>query len=289
MKKIGFIGTGIMGSAMAEHLLAAGYELSVYNRTKEKAAALLAKGAKWCDNAGACARGQDAIISIVGYPKDVEETYLGADGILANAKKGAYVIDMTTSSPILAQEIYATAKKKGIYAIDAPVTGGDIGAKKGTLCILVGGDEDAFSAVKPLLEKMGSNIIYEGSAGAGQKTKACNQIAIAGALAGACEAFSYAKAAGLDVSKVFSAISQGAAGSFQMTNVVANALKGNFEPGFMLKHFIKDMQIGVQTGEAFSVDMPVLKQVLLEAKELAEKGLSEKGTQSLIKYYKDNA
>ncbi|MDQ0203960.1 NAD(P)-dependent oxidoreductase [Pectinatus haikarae] len=288
MKKIGFIGTGIMGSAMAGHLLEAGYELSVYNRTKEKAAGLLAKGAKWCDSAGECARGQDAVISIVGYPKDVEESYLGSNGILANAEKGTYVIDMTTSSPLLAQKIYEAAQKKGIYAIDAPVTGGDTGAQKASLCILAGGDEAAFLAVKPLLAKMGSNIIYEGSAGAGQKTKACNQIAIAGALAGACEAFSYAQASGLDADKVFSAISKGAAGSFQMSNVVVNALKGNFEPGFMLKHFIKDMNIGIETGDIFSVNMPVLKQVLVEAKELEEKGMGEKGTQSLIKYYEND-
>ncbi len=286
MKKIGFIGTGIMGSAMAEHLIDAGYELSVYNRTKDKAASLIKKGAKWCSTAGECAKNQDAIITIVGYPKDVEEIYLGKNGILANAGKGTYVIDMTTSSPILAQKIYKEAKEKGIFAVDAPVTGGDAGAKNASLCILTGGDESAFEAVKPILGKMGTNIIYEGTAGAGQKTKACNQIAIAGALAGACEAFSYAEAAGLDVKKVFAAISKGAAGSFQMSNVAANALDGNFEPGFMLKHFIKDMKIGAQTGEAFGIDMPVLKQVLCEAEKLENSGLGNKGTQSLIKYYK---
>ena len=285
MKKIGFIGTGIMGGAMAGHLIDAGYELSVYNRTKAKAEALIKRGAKWCSTAGECAQGQDAVITIVGYPKDVEEIYLGQNGILANAKKGTYIIDMTTSSPILAEKIYEEAKKKEIFAIDAPVTGGDTGAKNASLCILTGGDKSAFEAVKPILEKMGTNIIYEGTAGAGQKTKACNQIAIAGALAGACEAFSYAEAAGLDVKSVFAAISKGAAGSFQMSNVAANALDGNFEPGFMLKHFIKDMKIGAQTGEAFGMDMPVLKQVLCEAEKLETKGLGNKGTQSLIKYY----
>ncbi len=288
MKKIGFIGTGIMGSAMAGHLLNAGYEVSVYNRTKAKADSLLQKGAVWCNTPGQCAKGQDVIISIVGYPKDVEEIYLGKNGVLDNASEGAYLIDMTTSSPQLAQKIYRMAKGKGIFALDAPVTGGDSGAQNASLSILVGGDTDAFTAVKPLLLKMGTNIVYEGTAGAGQKTKACNQIAIAGALAGACEALSYAKAAGLDVQKVFDAISQGAAGSFQMSHVAVNALKGNYQPGFMLKHFIKDMKISVQAGDSCSLNMPILKQVLQQAENLAAKGLEQEGTQCLIKYYQDN-
>lgn len=285
MEKIGFIGTGIMGNAMAGHLLTAGYKLSVYNRTKTKADDLLARGAKWCATAGECARNQDIIITMVGYPKDVEEIYLGTDGILENAQKGAYTIDMTTSSPVLAAKIYDEAKKKGIFALDAPVTGGDIGAKNATLSILAGGDEAAFKRIEPILHEMGKNIIYEGSIGAGQKTKACNQIAIAGALVGACEAFSYAKSAGLDIKKVFSSISKGAASSFQMNNVVVNALKGDFRPGFMLKHFIKDMNIGVDTSTQFGIELPVLQQVLKEAKEVADKGMNDSGTQSLLKYY----
>lgn len=285
MEKIGFIGTGIMGNAMAGHLLTAGYKLSVYNRTKTKADDLLARGAKWCATAGECARNQDIIITMVGYPKDVEEIYLGTDGILENAQKGAYIIDMTTSSPVLAAKIYDEAKKKGIFALDAPVTGGDIGAKNATLSILAGGDEAAFKRIEPILHEMGKNIIYEGSIGAGQKTKACNQIAIAGALVGACEAFSYAKSAGLDIKKVFSSISKGAASSFQMNNVVVNALKGDFRPGFMLKHFIKDMNIGVDTSTQFGIELPVLQQVLKEAKEVADKGMNDSGTQSLLKYY----
>lgn len=285
MEKIGFIGTGIMGNAMAGHLLTAGYKLSVYNRTKTKADDLLARDAKWCATAGECARNQDIIITMVGYPKDVEEIYLGTDGILENAQKGAYIIDMTTSSPVLAAKIYDEAKKKGIFALDAPVTGGDIGAKNATLSILAGGDEAAFKRIEPILHEMGKNIIYEGSIGAGQKTKACNQIAIAGALVGACEAFSYAKSAGLDIKKVFSSISKGAASSFQMNNVVVNALKGDFRPGFMLKHFIKDMNIGVDTSTQFGIELPVLQQVLKEAKEVADKGMNDSGTQSLLKYY----
>ena len=286
MKKIGFIGTGIMGAAMAGHLLDAGYELTVYNRTKSKAQALLDRGAKWSDTPGECAKGQEAIISMVGYPKDVEEIYLGADGILANAQAGAYVIDMTTSSPVLAERIYQAAKEKGIFAVDAPVTGGDIGAKAASLSILVGGDERAFHTLLPVFEKMGRNIVYEGSAGAGQKTKMCNQIAIAGALAGACEAFAYARASGLDVEKVFAAISEGAAGSFQMSKVAVNALQGNFAPGFMLKHFVKDLRISAETGESYGLQMPVLRQVLAETASLEEKGLGAEGTQSLLKYYR---
>ena len=189
MKKIGFIGLGIMGAAMAGHLMDAGYELSVYNRTKSKADALLARGAKYCSSPGACARGQDVVITIVGYPKDVEEIYLGAGGILENLASGAYTVDMTTSSPALAERIYREAQQRGIAALDAPVTGGDMGARNATLNILVGGDEDAFHAMCPVFAAMGKNIVYEGAAGAGQKTKAANQIAIAGTLAGACEAF----------------------------------------------------------------------------------------------------
>lgn len=285
MKKIGFIGTGIMGNAMAEHLMAAGYELSVYNRTKEKALNLVEKGARYCETAGQCAMDQDVVITIVGYPQDVEQLYLGEDGIIANAKEGAYLIDMTTSSPVLADKIYSEASKKGQQALDAPVTGGDSGAKNASLSILVGGDEAAYEKMLPVFSCMGKNVVYEGSAGAGQKTKACNQIAIAGALAGACEAFAYAKAAGLDIQKVYAAISQGAAGSFQMNNVLKQAFSANYEPGFMLKHFIKDMKIGTDTAENFGIKLPVLKQVLSEAEELQQDGFGEKGTQSLFKFY----
>ena len=285
MKKIGFIGLGIMGAAMAGHLMDAGYELSVYNRTRSKADALVARGAKYCDSPGACARGQDAVITIVGYPKDVEEIYLGADGILANLDAGAYTADMTTSSPALAERIYAEAKKRGIHALDAPVTGGDMGARNATLNILVGGDEEAFNAMRPVFAAMGKNIVFEGSAGAGQKTKAANQIAIAGALAGACEAFAYARAAGLDVEKVYTSISGGAAASFQMSNMLRMALDGNFDPGFMIKHFVKDMTIGAETSKEYGVDLPVLEQVLREARAIEERGGGADGTQSLLKYY----
>lgn len=285
IENIGFIGTGIMGAAMASHLLAAGFKVSVYNRTKSKAEGLIAQGAKWCESPGACARGQDVVITIVGYPKDVEEVYLGADGVLANAKAGVYVVDMTTSSPILAEKIYAAAREKGIHAVDAPVTGGDTGAKNASLSILVGGDESSFQALKPVFAVLGKNLVYMGSAGAGQKAKACNQIAIAGALAGACEAYAYAKASGIDLEKTYQAISAGAAGSFQMSNVVRRGLNGDFEPGFMLKHFGKDLAIGTETSAAYGAALPVLAQVLGEVRQMERLGEGDKGTQSLLHYY----
>lgn len=285
IKKIGFIGTGIMGAAMAGHLLAAGFEVSVYNRTKAKAEGLIAQGAKWCESPGSCAQGQDAVITIVGYPKDVEEVYLGENGIIANAKEGAYVIDMTTSSPILAEQIFAEAKKRNIHAVDAPVTGGDTGARNATLSILVGGEESSFQALQPVFSAMGKNLVYMGSAGAGQKAKACNQIAIAGALAGACEAYAYAQASGLDIEKTFQAISAGAAGSFQMSNVVRRGLDGDFEPGFMLKHFGKDLAIGTETSAAYGTALPVLGQVLSEVRQMERHDAGNKGTQALLWYY----
>jgi len=285
MKKIGFIGLGIMGAAMAGHLLDAGFEVSVYNRTKSKADDLVSRGAKWCGSPGACAEGQDAVVTIVGYPKDVEQVYFGEDGILARARAGAYVVDMTTSSPILAERIYAAAKEKGIFAVDAPVTGGDTGARNATLSILVGGDAKAFEALQPVFLAMGKNIVHVGAAGAGQKTKACNQIAIAGALAGVCEAFAYAKASGLDIGKVYEAISQGAAGSFQMNGVAKKGLDGDFRPGFMLKHFGKDLAIATETGTAYGAALPVLGMVLHEVRNMEHGGKGNEGTQALLKYY----
>ncbi|MBR2775412.1 MAG: NAD(P)-dependent oxidoreductase [Selenomonadaceae bacterium] len=285
LKKVGFIGTGIMGAAMAGHLMDAGFSVSVYNRTKSKAQALIERGAKWCDTISECATGQDVVITIVGYPKDVEQVYLGAGGIIESAKAGAYLVDMTTSSPILAEKIFVAAQAKGLHAVDAPVTGGDVGARNATLTILVGGAEDDFNALQPVFAAMGKNIVYEGSAGAGQKTKACNQIAIAGTLAGVCEAFAYAKASGLDVEKVYSAIATGAAGSFQMTGVARKGLDGDFNPGFMLKHFGKDLAIGTETATAYGASLPILAMVLHEVRKLEAAGEGDLGTQALLKYY----
>lgn len=285
IKRIGFIGTGIMGAAMAGHLMNAGFEVSVYNRTKSKAQSLIDSGATWCETVSECAKNQDVIISIVGYPKDVEQIYLSEGGIVDSAKAGTYLVDMTTSSPVLAEKIFNAAKAKNLHAVDAPVTGGDTGAKNATLTIFVGGEEKDFDALQPVFKIIGKNIVYEGSAGAGQKTKACNQIALAGALAGACEAFAYAKAAGLDIEKVYSAISTGSAGSVQMSSIVHRGLEGDFNPGFMVKHLAKDLAIGTETATAYGEALPVLSVVLHELRKLEGAGNGSEGTQALLKYY----
>ena len=285
MKKIGFIGVGIMGKSMVRNLRKAGYEVSIYTRTKAKAEDVIAEGAVWCDTVAECAKGQDAVITIVGYPKDVEEVYFGETGIIANADRGTYLIDMTTTSPKLAVRIYEEASKAGMYAVDAPVTGGDTGAKAGTLTILAGGDREAFDACLPVLEAMGKNINYEGKAGNGQHTKMCNQIAIAGALAGACEAMVYAKKVGLDVDVMLKSISTGAAGSAQMNNVASKALDDNFQPGFFLKHFIKDMSLADEEAKGVSAELTVLEDVLSMCRELEAEGMGDLGTQALIKHY----
>lgn len=271
---------------MVRNLMKAGYEVSIYTRTKSKVEDVIGEGAIWCDSVAECARGRDAVLSIVGYPKDVEEVYFGESGIIANAKPGSYIIDMTTTSPKLAVRIYEEASKAGIHAMDAPVTGGDSGAKAGTLTILAGGDRVDFDACMPIFQAMGKNINYMGKAGNGQHTKMCNQIAIAGTLAGACEAFVYAKNVGLDLDSCFNSISTGAAGSAQMSNVASKALKDDFNPGFFLKHFIKDMSIAKEEADAVDVKLDILQQVLSMCRELEEEGMGDLGTQALIRHYK---
>ena len=286
MKKIGFVGVGIMGKSMVRNLMKAGFEVFIYTRTKSKVEDVIGEGAIWCDSVAECAKGRDAVISIVGYPKDVIEVYFGPTGILANADPGTYVIDMTTTSPKLAVQIFDEAEKLGLHAIDAPVTGGDSGAKAGTLTILAGGKKEDFDTCMPVFEAMGKNINYEGKAGNGQHTKMCNQIAIAGALAGACEAMVYAKNVGLDVDVMLKSISTGAAGSAQMNNVASKALKDDFNPGFFLKHFIKDMSLAEEEATAVSVKLDVLEDVLQMCKGLEDEGMGDLGTQALIKHYK---
>ena len=286
LKKIGFIGTGIMGAAMAGHLIDAGFEVSVYNRTKSKAEKLIERGARWCETAGECAKNQDVVITIVGYPKDVEQVYLSEGGIVDSAAEGTFLIDMTTSSPTVAEKIYNAAKAKNLNAVDAPVTGGDTGAKNATLTIFVGGDEESFNALKNIFEVLGKNIVYEGAAGAGQKTKIANQIALAGALAGAAEAFAYAKAAGLDTEKVYAAISKGSASSIQMTDILSRGLlHDNFNPGFMVKHLAKDLAIGNETATSYGQALPIMAIVLHELRKLEKDGKGTEGTQAILKYY----
>lgn len=283
---IGFIGTGVMGKSMAGHLLKAGYPLVVYSRTKEKAADLMAKGAKWAASPSEVAKAANVIFTIVGYPKDVEEVYLGEDGLVKNGNPGSYFIDMTTSAPSLAQKIYKNAKEKGIHAIDAPVSGGDIGAREAKLSIMVGGDQEAYEMVRPILEYLGTNIVYQGESGAGQHTKMCNQIAIASNMIGVCEAIIYAEKAGLNPENVLKSITTGAAGSWSLSNLAPRMLKGDFEPGFYIKHFIKDMKIALDEAGNMEMEAPGLTLAKSLYDQLAGSGEENSGTQALYKYWK---
>ena len=280
--KIGFIGVGVMGAHMVQNLMKKGHELSVYNRTKEKAAGVVAAGAKWCESAGACAKDQDVVITIVGYPKDVEEVYFAPGGILDSADPGTVLIDMTTTSPRLSERIYAAAKEKGMTALDAPVSGGDVGSQKGTLAIMVGGHREAFDRMQEVFAAMGTNIRYMGGAGCGQHTKMANQIAISGCIAAVCEAIAYAEACGLKPQEMFDAISTGAAGSWQLTNNGQKIIDGNYAPGFYVKHFIKDMNIALEEAKDRDLPLDVLKLVRDKYDELAAAGGGDEGTQALI-------
>ena len=281
---VGFIGLGVMGAAMASHLLDAGYALTVYNRTKSKADTLIARGAKWVENPADVASASDIVITIVGFPKDVEEVYLGEHGILS-AKKGGYVIDMTTSSPKLAKKIYAEAKRRSIAALDAPVSGGDIGARNASLVIMVGGDRAAYDAVLPRFECIGRTIRYFGEAGSGQYTKMANQIAIASGMMGVAEAIVYAEKAGLDATEVLETISGGAAGSWSLSNLGPRMIKGDSAPGFYIKHFIKDMRIAIESATEMNLDLPGLKLAKRLYDELAARGMEDDGTQAIIRWY----
>ena len=283
---IGFIGTGVMGKSMARHLLKAGYELYVYTRTKAKAEELLADGAKWVETAKEMAEYANVIITMIGYPSDVEEVYLGEQGLVTNGKPGTYVIDMTTSKPSLAAKIYQAAKEKGIAALDAPVSGGDIGARDAKLSIMVGGEEEDFEAIRPILEVMGNQIVYQGQAGAGQHTKMCNQITIASNMIGVTEALVYAEKAGLDPERVLQSITSGAAGSWSLSNLVPRMINGDFEPGFYIKHFIKDMNIALEEADKMGMDAPGLALSKSLYDQLAEAGEENSGTQALYKHYK---
>lgn len=282
---IGFIGTGVMGKSMINNLLSASYNVNIYTRTKEKAASLLHQGAVWKQSVASLARDADIIITMVGYPTDVEEVYLGPNGIIENAKPETCIIDMTTSSPALAEEIFTKASKNQLRALDAPVSGGDIGAQNGTLAIMVGGDEEVFHQVLPVFKVLGENIIWHGSAGAGQHAKLANQITIASNMIGVCEAIVYAKKAGLDPVRVLDSITTGAAGSWSLSNLAPRMIKGDFSPGFFVKHFIKDMTIALESAQEMGIMTPGLSLSLDMYKELANMGESDSGTQALIKYF----
>ncbi|GLB60406.1 NAD(P)-dependent oxidoreductase [Cytobacillus sp. NCCP-133] len=282
---IGFVGTGVMGKSMASHLLKAGYPLVVYTRTKIKASELLESGAVWAETPLEVAQKANVIITIVGYPADVEEVYLGESGLITNGNQGTYLIDMTTSTPTLAKKIHEEADKKGMHALDAPVSGGDVGAREAKLSIMAGGDQEDFQAVEPIFNLLGTNIVYQGKAGSGQHTKMCNQIAIASNMIGVCEAVVYAEKSGLDPKTVLQSISTGAAGSWSLSNLAPRMIDGNFEPGFYIKHFIKDMNIALEEAEAMGMMTPGLALSKKMYAELAEKGEENSGTQALYKYW----
>lgn len=285
MKKIGFIGVGIMGKSMVRNLMKAGFELHIFARTKAKVEDVIREGAVFHETIADCVKGCEAVITMVGYPADVEEVYLKEGNIFDSAQEGAYLIDMTTSSPTLAQKLYEEGTKRGYHVADAPVTGGDTGAKNGTLSILFGGDKEDYEACMPLFEAMGTNINYQGAAGNGQHAKLANQIMIAGTLSGVCEALSYAKAKGLDREVLVRSVATGAAGSKQLDTFAPKILNEDFAPGFFLKHFIKDMKLSVEEAEKSGLTLEVLNTALQNYIELEDQGYGDLGTQTLIKHY----
>lgn len=280
--RVGWIGTGVMGSSMVGHLMAAGFSATVYNRSKSKAEALLAKGAAWADTPKALAEQSDIIFSIVGFPADVREVLLGEQGALAGAKAGAILVDMTTSDPSLAIEIANAARAKGVYSVDAPVSGGDIGAKNAALSIMIGGDKEVVDALQPAFAAMGKTIVHQGPAGAGQHTKMVNQILIATGMIGVCEALLYGYKAGLDLPTVLQSVGSGAAGSWSLSNLGPRMMNNNFDPGFFVEHFIKDMGIALAEAKKMGLSLPGLalaEQLYLSVKA---KGWGRNGTHALL-------
>ena len=288
MKQIGFIGVGMMGKSMVRNLMKAGYELHIYARTKGKVEDVVSEGAVFHETISACVKGRDAVITIVGFPQDVEEVYFDSGNILDSVDEGTYLIDMTTTSPMLSEKLYEEGTKRGLHVLDAPVTGGDTGAKSGTLSILVGGDREDYEACRPLFEAMGSNINYEGKAGCGQHCKLANQIMIAGTLSGVCEAVTYAKEKGLDMETFMCSVSTGAAGSKQLDLYGPKIISGDYAPGFFIKHFIKDMKLALIEANKSGLDLGVLSQVLANYEELEAEGGGDLGTQALIKFYDED-
>jgi 3-hydroxyisobutyrate dehydrogenase len=279
---IGWIGTGVMGSSMCMHLIKKGYKTVVYNRTKQKAEKLIEAGSEWAESPKGVAQKSDVIFTIVGFPQDVRKVYFGDNGILKGLRKGSIVIDMTTTEPSLAQEIYSAAKTIGASALDAPVSGGDVGARDGELSIMAGGDKDVFEVVFPIFELMGKNIVYQGGAGLGQHTKMCNQIMAAALMIGMCETLLYSYKAGLDPETMLMSVGRGAAACWMLDNLAPRVLKRDFSPGFYVEHFIKDMGIALKEAERMNLVLPglsLVRQLYLAAKA---QGHGRLGTQALI-------
>ncbi|MDZ4180658.1 MAG: NAD(P)-dependent oxidoreductase [Coriobacteriia bacterium] len=284
-KRVGFVGTGVMGAPMAAHLLDAGYEVAVYNRSPEKARALAEAGAVLCDSPGEVAPGASFVITIVGYPSDVEEVYLAPGGIMERADRGTVLIDMTTSSPALAVRMAAEAEGRGLQMLDAPVSGGERGAREARLVVMAGGSVEAFGAAESLLKVFGETVVLQGAAGSGQHAKVANQIAVAASMIGACEALAYARAAGLDPERVRATIAGGAAGSWTLSNLAPRMLAGDMTPGFYVKHFVKDLGIALDSARESGIELPGLKLASDLYLRLAISGAGESGTQALYESY----
>lgn len=286
-EKIAFIGTGVMGASIVKHLLKASYDVSIFTRTKSKADPLVELGAKWADTVGDAVKGADIVFTMIGMPSDVEEVYFSENGIFSNGHPSQIIVDMTTSSPDLAVKIAEKAEVLQMKSLDAPVSGGDVGARNGTLSIMCGGEKALFDRLLPVLSVFGKQIVYQGAAGAGQHTKMCNQIIVAGNMIGACESLAYAMKSGLNPDTMLQSVMSGAAGSFCLSNLGPRIIEGDYEPGFFVKHFVKDLNIALQESERLNLDLPGLKLARKTYSELIEQGYGEKGTQVLIKHYID--
>lgn len=283
--KIGFIGTGVMGSSMVRHLLNAGYDVNVYNRTKEKAMPLTEEGAVWQDTPADIARTSDIILTIVGYPSDVESVYFDRDGVFEGLAEGKIIIDMTTSTPALAIKLAEESEKIGVQSLDAPVSGGDLGAKNGTLIVMVGGKKEAFDKVHPILDTFSAALRLFGEAGSGQHTKMVNQIMVAGTMTGLTEMLVYAKAAGLNLDEVVKTVSGGAAQNWSLSNYAPRIIADDYSPGFFVKHFLKDLKIALDEAEKMDLELPATKQAYALYEKLEQNGHGDEGTQALIKLW----
>jgi len=280
--RIGWIGTGVMGAPMAGHLMDTGHSLTVHTRTRAKAEGLLARGAAWDQNAAEAADSADIVFSMVGFPADVEATHLGPEGTLTAENPAPLLVDMTTTSPELARRIHAAGAERGVGCIDAPVSGGDVGAREATLSIMVGGDEAHVMKVRPLLELLGRQVVHQGGPGTGQHTKMVNQILIATNMIGVCEGLLYAKAAGLDPTTVLESVGSGAAGSWSVSNLAPRMIRRDFEPGFFIEHFLKDLGIALHEAERMGLALPGLEMAKKLYEDASAKGLGRKGTQALL-------
>ena len=281
-KRIGWIGTGVMGSSMCGHLLTAGYRVTVHSRTRSKAQPLLDRGGQWAESPRAVAVESDVLFTMVGFPQDVRTVYFDETGVLAGARAGMILIDMTTTQPSLSREIAVTASTKDLSAIDAPVSGGDIGAKNAALSIMIGGDTKSVQAVMPLFELLGKKIVHQGGPGTGQQAKLCNQIVIAGTMVGVCESLLYGYKAGLDLNRMLESIRGGAAACWTLDNLAPRILQRNFDPGFFVEHFIKDMGLALGESKRMGLVLPGLTLVHQLYQTVQTLGHGRSGTHALI-------